>query len=421
MTTEQPPLESPEHRGHPWLFDGFASRPRRSRRWRAQAWAPYEADGGPYETDGGPYETDGGPFKTDSGLPADGTAPTIDVGLPESDPTLQGVAVSKDELAAQEAAGERAQAASERLPLPARFRQELRMQLADFAERAHQKRLNPHGAELLGQGGGITDIVVRAMGEEIEAHQLPSPVDNQNDRTLLLFGALAAAGRKPKKAHASFVTSQGRLMLDISAADGKEPPSIRFVRLPDRPAFAHQGAQGQVEGGQQNGHHVAAEQQAADEAAAGQDAAEQVADLAMTDRDPGDHTTEEHEATGAAHDDEAATRYAAVICGPAAVIANRRPLLSMDTLLTYARRRAFLDSGDAADPQAARRGMRVAHGIEIVVLMDESLGGGVWVDVDPVTGRAAAAMAIDLTSDGFEFLPIHEFLPTRELTAQPAS
>jgi hypothetical protein len=261
------------------------------------------------------------------------------------------------------------------------------------------------------------------MGEEIEAHQLPSPVDNQKDRTLLLFGALAAAGIEPKKAHASFVTSRGRLMLDISAVDvGKEPPSIRFVRLPDRPTFADQEAAGQDEAGQQAADQAASEQQGADQAAAGQDADEQsAADLATAERDPWYHTTAEHDATGPAHDDEAATRYAAVICGPAAFIANHRPLLSMDALLTYARRRAFFDSGDAADPQAARRGMRVAHGIEIVVLMDASLGGGVWVDVNPVTGRATAAMAIDLTPDGFEFLPLREFLPIRELAAQPAT
>jgi hypothetical protein len=275
---------------------------------------------------------------------------------------------------------------------------------------------------MLGQGGGITDIVVRAMSEEIEAHQLPSPVDNQKDRMLLLFGALAAAGLEPKKPHGSFVTFRDRLVLDISAVDvSTEAPSIRFVRLPDRPAVADQGAGGHDEAGQQTPAQSTAGQQAADQAAAGQDAAEQgAADLATADRDPGDHTTPEHDATGSAHDVQAATRYAAVICGPAAFIAKHRPLLSMDALLTYARRRAFADSGDAADPQAARRGMRVAHGIEIVVLMDASLGGGVWVDVDPVTGRAAAAMAIELTSDGFEFLQVPEFRPIRELTAQSA-
>jgi hypothetical protein len=371
------------------------------------------------------------PDEADGRLPADETAPTADAGPLETDPTVQGVALGKDEHAAQEAAGQQAEAASEHLPLTDRFRQELRLQLADFAERAHQKRLNPDGAEMLGQGGGITDIVVRAMGEEIEAHQLPSPVDNQKDRTLLLFGALAAAGRQPKKAHASFVTLRGLLMLDVSGVTaGDEPPSIRFVRLPDRPVARDQGAAGQDEAGRQSRDQATAEQQAAEKDAADQDAADQAgagqaaagqgaADLATADRDPGDNTTAEHDATRSAHDDETATRYAAVICGPAAFIAKQRPLLSMDALLTYARRRAFVDSGDAADPQAARRGMRVAHGIEIVVLMDPSLGGGVWVDVDPVTGRAAAAMGIELTSDAFEFVPIPEFLPIRGLTAGP--
>ncbi len=262
------------------------------------------------------------------------------------------------------------------------------MQLADFAERAHQQRVKRDGAQPLGQGGGITDVVVRAMAEEISAHELPSPADNQNDRTLLLFGALAAAGMKQKQAHASFVIVRGRLMLDVSTADiGEKPPTVRFVRLPDRPEPADLET---------------AELQAADLQAADL----QAADLQAAGQDSADRITAEHDPTGPEHDGARPTRYAAVICGPAAAIASPRPFLGMDALMAYARRQAVIKSGDAADPQAARRGMRVAHGIEIVVLLDRSLGGGVWVDVDPATGRPAATMSIDLTPTGFEFMPL---------------
>ena len=37
-----------------------------------------------------------------------------------------------------------------------------------------------------------------------------------------------------------------------------------------------------------------------------------------------------------------------------------------------------------------------ARNLEIVVLLDESLGGGLWIDVDRTTGGAAAALAIGL-------------------------
>jgi len=40
--------------------------------------------------------------------------------------------------------------------------------------------------------------------------------------------------------------------------------------------------------------------------------------------------------------------------------------------------------------------MRAARNLEIVVLLDPSLGGGVWVDVDPDTGLPVAALAIGL-------------------------
>jgi hypothetical protein len=337
MTIEQLPPEAQEpRRSRWWPFDGVP---------RIGRWQPEEL-----------AETDGDGAVAGLG-PAD---PAESAG---NGSVIEGEVVTDDQRAARELAQRREQAVAERLPLPPMFRQELRNQLADFAERAHQKRLNPAGPEMLGSGGGITEAVVRAMAEAIPDQNLPGPDRSEEDRADLLLGALAATDPKQvaEAGHVSFVTLRGRLMLDVSTAaiDG-ESLTTRFVRLPNRSPAP-----------------VAADQRQADQDAAG----------------PPD-------------DADWPARYAAVICGPAAVIAGGRPFLGMDALTTYARRQAFRSVGDDTGPQGARSGMRAAHGIEIVVLLDPSLGGGVWVDVDPATGLPAAAMSIAVRSAGFRFTPL---------------
>jgi hypothetical protein len=347
MTTEQLPPEPQEHRRSRWWpFDGIP------RIGRLQHWELAETDG--------------------DGAVA-GLRPADAAEAPGNGSVIEGEVVTDDQRAARELAQKREQAVAERLPLPPTFRQELRMQLADFAERAHQSRLKPGGPEMLGSGGGITEAVVQAMAEALPAQKLTGPAGSQEDRADLLLGALAATDPKQvgEAGHVSFITQRGRLMLDVSTAplDG-ESPSTRFVRLPNRAEPPGQDAAGQ-DAASQNG----ADQNAADQMTAGS-------------RD----------------DRERPARYAAVICGPAAVIAEGRPFLGMDALTTYARRQAF--SSDDASPEAARSRMRAAHGIEIVVLLDPSLDGGVWVDVDPETGLPAAAMSIAVRSAGFRFTPL---------------
>jgi hypothetical protein len=309
------------------------------------------------------------------GIPGPAEAAPADLAVsPENGSVIHGEVVTGDQRAARELAHEKEQAAAERLPLSPTFRQELRLQLADFAERAHQKRLDPVGPELLGSGGGITEQVVQAMAKAISAQNLPGPAGTHEDRMDLLLGALAATDPKQvdDAGHVSFLTLRGRLMLDVSTAalDG-EPLSIDFVRLPSRSEAPGQGAP--------------------DDGAAGQDAAG-------------------HEPATSQADGELPARYAAVVCGPTAVIAGGRPFLGMDALTTYARREAFRRFNDDVDPRAARNepraarnGMRAAHSIEIVVLLDPSLDGGVWVDVDPATGCPAAAMSIAVKRGGFRF------------------
>ncbi len=49
-------------------------------------------------------------------------------------------------------------------------------------------------------------------------------------------------------------------------------------------------------------------------------------------------------------------------------------------------------------PETVGEGMRAARSLEIVVLFDPTLGGGLWTDVDPSRGRPAAALAYQLTN-----------------------
>jgi hypothetical protein len=88
---------------------------------------------------------------------------------------------------------------------------------------------------------------------------------------------------------------------------------------------------------------------------------------------------------------------AAVIWGSAAAIAEGRPYLSVDALMSYARKEAFGEVYKGT-PESAAQGMRAARNLEVVVLLDRALGGGLWIDVDPDTGRPAAALAIEILS-----------------------
>ncbi|HXZ66801.1 MAG TPA: hypothetical protein VEH05_18830 [Streptosporangiaceae bacterium] len=394
MTTEQGPPEPQEHRWPRWWpFDGFGGL-----LTRTQAYVPTVPAGGP------PADR---PVARDDG--ERGNGPAEPAGNGANGPVIQGEVVSEEERAARELAQQKERAAAEHLPLSPYYQEQLRLQLADHAEREHQLRLVSKGyenvPEPLGPGGGITAEVVQAMAEAIAEKQLPAPDGSPEHRELLLFGALAAAGLNQEAARVSFVISRGRLMLDVSTADhdGTEP-STRLVRLPGRPERAEQDAGERAD--QDAGER--AEQDAGERA--DQDAAERADQDAAQRADQGtkelaEQDTAQHDPTGPPEDGEPPARYAAVICGSAAAIAGGRPFLGMDALTTYARRAAFR-AGGLADPHAARRSMRAAHRIEVVVLLDVSLGGGVWVDVDPKTGRPAATLSIDLKQAGFQFTPL---------------
>ncbi len=85
---------------------------------------------------------------------------------------------------------------------------------------------------------------------------------------------------------------------------------------------------------------------------------------------------------------------AVVILGSALLIASGRRFLDADTLVCFARQ-VILRATHNGSPASAALAMRLACALEIVVLLDVRLNGGIWIDVNPVTGEAAATLLID--------------------------
>lgn len=86
-----------------------------------------------------------------------------------------------------------------------------------------------------------------------------------------------------------------------------------------------------------------------------------------------------------------------VICGSArdVTVALRDRQLSVDGLLSYARRAAWSLVYDGT-PGSVKSAMDVVMGLEVIAFVDPDIGGGLWIDVDPVTKAPAAALLIDM-------------------------
>ena len=98
--------------------------------------------------------------------------------------------------------------------------------------------------------------------------------------------------------------------------------------------------------------------------------------------------------TGAGPANRIESPVAVVILGSALLIAAGKRFLDADTLVCFARR-AILRTTHNGSPASAALAMRLACALEIVVLLDVRLNGGIWIDVNPVTGDAAATLLID--------------------------
>jgi hypothetical protein len=96
----------------------------------------------------------------------------------------------------------------------------------------------------------------------------------------------------------------------------------------------------------------------------------------------------------AGSNDGSRPRVAVVILGSALLIAAGRRVLDADTLVCFARQAILREIYDGS-PASAVLAMRLARALEIVVLLDLALNGGIWIDVNPGTEEAEATLLID--------------------------
>jgi hypothetical protein len=234
--------------------------------------------------------------------------------------------------------------------LSANGREAARQQLAEFAELAHRRRVPSLSGDMeIGPEKSITVAVVEAMDGVIPARPAgPVPV------TDLVLQAVELPGTDRAAVVLPVVEVDGALCLDLTRTDGPDGdgppatvighdaggPELRVVRAAPIPPQAWP--------------------------------------------------------VRASPPDPDAASAAAVIWGPACAIAGG-PHLSVDALMSYARTHVFRAVRNGAAESAAR-GMHVARALQIVVLLDPALGGGLWIDVDPATGRPAAILALDVAT-----------------------
>ncbi len=103
-------------------------------------------------------------------------------------------------------------------------------------------------------------------------------------------------------------------------------------------------------------------------------------------------------ATGATDSDskvhDAGVPVGVVIWGSVRVIAAGGRILDAETLVRFARWIVFRETYDAS-PASAILAMRLVRALEVVVIIDPAINGGLWVDVNPATGEPAATLLID--------------------------
>lgn len=118
---------------------------------------------------------------------------------------------------------------------------------------------------------------------------------------------------------------------------------------------------------------------------------------------PGDDGDEQSDSLATASSPKDPTREAfatgAVLCGSAAAIAVGRRILEADALLAYARRRIWEELYDGT-PKSVIPALRALEALHVVLLLDPSIGGGLWVDVDPARQLPAASLLIVMDSSG---------------------
>jgi hypothetical protein len=235
--------------------------------------------------------------------------------------------------------------------VPPDLLESLREQVADFADFAHRTRSKiDNELTALGSGGGLTAEVVRTIAAEVirfnVAPWLGADEQAVTDSLMLSLVAPREIRELTQSQRAAFVVTQGQLMIDVSTAELREEKPVILVAppAPQRPA-----------------------------------------------EQPADASSPPATAAGGSGSPPPA---AAVFVGAAAVA--ERPYVGVNSVMTRARRAIFDRVSSPGDAQDTGAGLRAAGKLEIVVLLEEALGGGLWIDVNPKTGRPEAALAIEL-------------------------
>jgi RimJ/RimL family protein N-acetyltransferase len=96
--------------------------------------------------------------------------------------------------------------------------------------------------------------------------------------------------------------------------------------------------------------------------------------------------------------DPGGTSTGVLIWGPAGDVAAAAggAVLDAGALVSWARQQAF-SKIYTDEPGSAAAAVRAASGLEIVLLLDPGIGGGLWVDVDPVAQAPAATLLVEMT------------------------
>jgi hypothetical protein len=308
----------------------------------------------------------------ESGVPRP-PAPDPDEPQPDAEPpgVLEGEVLTEEEAAATrlKLRAERAVPDQRRLSpaaLPA-----ARRQMAGIVESEHRGRVPSLDDDIDAEAREyVTAALVRAMAFIIRTHIMPGVAISQDQMTDVLLKTLA----EPRvlvdpadiRLKLPIAISEDVVSIDVSTGGGGEHPKTLLVHVGDgpedwQPEQPEVEPEGPADFGSPNGSNPTAS--AADQEAAAPSAPET----------------------------------AAVIWGSAAEIANGSRYLSLDALMSYARDQIFAQIY-ANTAHSAAGGMRAVRDLEVIVLLDPKLGGGLWIDVDPDTGCPAATLAIELWS-----------------------
>jgi hypothetical protein len=264
----------------------------------------------------------------------------------------------------------------------------VRQQLSEWVEIAHRSRV-PSLSGRQGSDGSesISAAAVRAIARlacgYVHSDSDEDAVADQLMRNLISPPQISAA--QVMQQYPTVTISKKQLRLDLARVEEEDDaatPHVELLRLPDQPELRPADLAAVTAG-----PGPATDTSDSDQAGDGQAEPEETG--------AGGGQEERGGRSGALVARVPGT--AAIMWGPVAAIAAGHTYLSLDTIMAYARTRAFERARDQRHtPQAAALGMRAVRALEIVVLVSAGMRRALWIDVDPADGEPAAVTAIDL-------------------------